>query len=133
MAYAATCDMFFKLTEIKHGTDVLTGPLGCLFEKLVDRLARGDAGQNTPVCRPVDEIDSRTSVRFLGFDSIISETKAAANITATFTAGDGGTGTVVLGKYVASGWRAVYDKGDTLACEQEYEMEDTTLSETITM
>ena len=132
MSWATVCDTPLKITSATL-TTAFGGVKGVMLEKIVARLPNGDAGANTPVCRPMDELDARATIRFQGLDSVKSHVQAAANLVVAFLAGDGGAGSITMGKFVPSGYRIVHDKGSYAECEQDLEMEDTTFTETITL
>ena len=136
MAYATPADAAFRIAAngLKHGTAVQKGGLGTIFEKSVERgLLRSEA-DNTPISTPVSLITARVVHEFLDGSGVLAESATAANCTALFTAGDAGSGSVVIGPMLPGGWTLTgrSDGNGGWATQQEHTFQGSALTETIT-
>ncbi|MEE8577194.1 MAG: hypothetical protein V3T31_08045 [candidate division Zixibacteria bacterium] len=108
MSYSVACDALARLTTVAHGASALTGPVGINLDKLVAWKVIKEGGNNFPACLALDMLSGEVRVRFMGGDSGINHTAAAANIVATFKTGDEDIGTITIGPFkagdITSGW-----------------------------
>jgi len=101
MAYIDEKDSGFRLTSFAHSAASILGKLRVSVDDIVNREVIQADGNNYPVSRPVDEIDMRVVVAFLGLDSEVAASAAAANLVIGFTEADGGSATLTIGKMLA--------------------------------
>jgi hypothetical protein len=103
------------------------------MEKIVEREVLQAEEENTPVSRPVDRVDARTVFAVLDGSSMIAESTAAANCITEFKAADAGSGSVTHGPMVANGYVPTMGRNQGgFRFEQEFVMEGTSLTETLT-
>ena len=134
MPYVGECDALMFLTELKHGSSELTGAVGVTIETTCERTDVMAGGAKTPVCAPIEKESIIIDARFMGVDSEIDTSVAAAAFLATFEEGDLGTATYSVGPVRACGVRMNYDRGSGPAIgEQRFQMEGSAIVKTVTI
>lgn len=136
MAYSGAGNAAFRITGYALGSSAYLGKIRSSFEKIVNREVIQTDAVNTPEKRPVDNIDARNTIEFLGWDTNLPETTAAATATLTFSEVGGTSGsTVAYGPMLPSGYRAGIQRrngGNPMA--QDLELQGSTFStETFSM
>lgn len=132
MAWAAEKDSGFRQTAVAHDGTTLAGARNAVFEKIIDDEVIAVEENNTPMSRPVDRIDARSVVRIADLAGKRAESATAGNLVSSFTAADGGSGSITFGPLVPRGFTIAQDRnigGHYL--EQEYRMEGSALTETV--
>ena len=133
MSFSTEANAGFRITGFTHNATALLARIRCLLEKLVIREAiRADAN-NTPVSRPVDELDARVSLDFLDNSGAISHTAASANITENYSEAGGSSGSIIMGPMVAGS--VTHNHGRKMGgfgVQQVFELEGTSLTYTPT-
>lgn len=101
MAWAEEKDSGFRITGFTQGANSILGKVRVSIDDICNREVLAVDGINYPGSRPQDEIDGRVVCQFVGLDSEVSFSASAANATVSFTAADGGSGSLVYGKVLA--------------------------------
>ncbi|HYG78681.1 MAG TPA: hypothetical protein VEK08_27015 [Planctomycetota bacterium] len=104
MAYSNEANAGFRITGTS-GLGTYLGNIRALIEKIIVREELKADANNHPVSRPVDDIDARVTVEFLDNSGGISHTAAAANLTMSYSEGNGGAASVIIGALVAGSIR----------------------------
>lgn len=136
MSYSGAGNAAFRITGFALGAASYGGKIRSSFEKVVNREVIQTDAVNTPEQRPVDNIDARMTIEFLGWTSNLPETTAASTAVLTFSEVGGTTGSAVsYGPMLPSGYRAGIQRrngGNPMA--QDLELQGSTFAtETFTM
>lgn len=132
MSYAAEGDAGFRISSFS-GLISAIGRLAAMAEKIINREVIQADANNAPVARPVDEVDSRMTLESLDQAMAVAESTAAANQTIGIQQADGGSGSLVMGKMVASSVQHTFRRRmGGFGCQQTLEMQDSTLTYTPT-
>lgn len=112
----------------------LTGVVGGVIEKIVDREVIQADDQIYPAARPPVSIDARVTIDCLKLDAVAAESTTAGNVTVSFKRANGTTGaSVVIGPMVyGSGTHAMQRNTGGMATQVTFEMEGSTLTYTAT-
>ena len=96
--YASEANAGFRITKLIALGNTFDGMVRLLLEKVVQREPLMADAHNSPVSRPVDELDARATVDALSQGAGVMETTAAGNLVETFTEAGGGTGGITMGR-----------------------------------
>ena len=134
MAYTNEHNAVHRITSVVALGTTVNGVLGVALEKIIERALRAADANNTPISRPVSRVDSRGVIRRLDPNDTIAEGTTAANIVVNFVDGAGNAGSLTAGKYVAGTDRFTGERDPGgMPWEQEFEMEDSSLTWTPTI
>jgi len=123
------------ITSASHANGgTLTGVVGGVVEKIVDReVIQGD-DEIYPAARPPINIDARATIDCLKLDSVAADSTTAGNVTVNFKRANGTTGaSVVIGPMVyGSGTHTLQRNTGGMATQVTFELEGASLTYTAT-
>ena len=135
MSYSSAANAAFRITGFAQGSNNYLGKIRTSFEKIINREVIQTDAVNTPEQRPVDNIDARITIEFLGWTSFLPETTSKADTVLTFSEVGGTTGsTLTYPNMLVSGYRAGIQRrngGNPMA--PDLEMVGSSFSETFAM
>lgn len=106
-AYSTAGNAAFRITGFHLGAAAYLGKIRSSFEKIVIREPIQTDAINTPEKRPVDNIDARSTIEYLAWDTNLPETTTPGTSALAFSEVDGtASGSQSFAPMVPSGYRA---------------------------
>jgi hypothetical protein len=131
-SYASIGDSGKALTGLAFGAATINNPIGCRFSVSIRDDPRRPDGGLYPTQRPVVEVDAIATLRFLDGSSVQAFSASPANIVASFSEADGGSGSYTMGKFVPRDFdRECEPVPGGFPTQQEYRLQDTSLTDTV--
>lgn len=106
MAYAGANNAAFRITGFTFGNGTaFLGKISFMLEKVVMREVLQTDEINYPEARPIDNLDSRATVEFLGWDATAADDEGPDDLAIEGDEAGGGPWAIAAGQYQVGGFR----------------------------